>query len=283
MNSRTMEHMRRIGVERHMQDKSYPRNQSISFCMSSTYIGTEPVFQKKFSSWGDAVDGINDEDMFPGFNVKDSICPPLVCPQFNQEPVLKEHLDACPEVKIIWGYMVSSIVEDEKGVTVTMIDADELSSEKAIQAKYAVACDGGKSWARKQLNIHNVGQFVVRRACSVTYNSPELSKHLLDANRFGLTVIINKTIRGIMVALNTTGDFAFHIIMPPSTSDKKMNEISRNAKYYVLAGIGKQVELTIKDAHSYNMHALMATQYRVGRVFLLVMQLINGYLQLVLG
>ena len=268
MNSRTMEHMRRVGVERHMQDKSYPRNQPLSVCLSSSFIDTTPVFQQKFSSWGDAVDGLSDREMLLGFNIKDTVCPSILCPQFNQESVLKEHLDASPEAKIMWGCMVSSIVEDEQGVTVTMIDADELSSQKTVRAKYAVACDGGRSWVRKQLGIHNVGQFVVQRACSITYNSPELTKQLQDADRLGLTLIVNKTIRGVMVALNTMGDFAFHILMPPSTSDEKMNEVVRNAKYYVLAGIGKQVELTIKDAHSYNMHALMATQYRVGRVFL---------------
>jgi NADPH:quinone reductase-like Zn-dependent oxidoreductase/2-polyprenyl-6-methoxyphenol hydroxylase-like FAD-dependent oxidoreductase len=222
----------------------------------------------KFASWGDAVDGVSDRDMVLGFNRDQTISPSLLCPQFSQEPILKEYLDTTPHSEIMWGYMATSITQDEEGVTIKAISADDFKSEKTIRAKYAVGCDGGRSWVRKQLNIHNVGKFVVQRAASITFKAPELTQLLLKEDRFGLSFVANELCTAVFVSLNTDGDFAAHLILPPNATDEEMIERCRNPKKYVLAAIGRNIPVTIVSADEYRMHALHVTDFKKGRVLL---------------
>ena len=82
----------------------------------------------------------------------------------------------CSESDILWNFTAISITQDDDGVTVKAINSDNRNVEKLIHAKYAVGCDGARSWVRKQLGIHNLGKFVVQRAVSITFKSPELTQ-----------------------------------------------------------------------------------------------------------
>ena len=67
MNSHTMEHMRHLGLEWTFQDHSFPHNQPRSLILATSILAETPIFLKQFSSWGDAVDGINETDYDNGF------------------------------------------------------------------------------------------------------------------------------------------------------------------------------------------------------------------------
>ena len=263
-----MEHMRRLGLEQTFQENSLRRNQEISMLLASSVLAKTPILLKRFSSWGDTVDGINKDNMLMGFDRNDTICPPLLCPQFAQEPILKDFVESRPEADILWGYMATSVTQDDEGVTITVVNAEDFSTEKTIRAKYAVGCDGGRSWVRKQMNVNNYGKFVVQRACSITFKSPELTQLMLKADRLAVGFIINKTCVCVLATLNDKGDFAFHLLLPPYLTDEHMKEICRNAKRYVLAAIDRNVEVEIIEANEYKMHALVTTKYREGRVLL---------------
>ena len=262
-----MEHMRRLGLEKSMLENSYPRNQPVTIGVGTSLLRRKLLYSAHFSSWGDAVDGLNEEEMALGFTSEDTVCPPLLCPQYRQEGVLKSHLEKQSNVKLMWGKMATSIDDDGKGVTVRLIDAEDLTTETVVHGKYVVACDGGRSWVRKQLNIHNIGQFVVRRAYTIVFKSPELTRRLQEANNLGLIFVLTQDYAAVTVGLNTNGDFAFHIIRSSSTSDEEMSHMSTRVRDHVRSIIGKDVPFDIIDAHDYNMHALIATQYREGRVF----------------
>ena len=267
LHSRALEHIRRIGLEKTFQDHSYPRNQPVTFSFGTSFLTDKPVFVKHFSSWGDAIDGSSNEDML-GFNHNDTICPPIFCSQSIQEPLLKEHIEMCSESDILWNFTAISITQDDDGVTVKAINSDNLNVEKLIHAKYAVGCDGARSWVRKQLGIHNLGEFVVQRAASITFKSPELTQLLIKMNRLGGMYITNKTCRGFMPALNAKGDFAFHLFFHHSKTDEDMKSVCHNAKQYILNAIGRNVDVFVVDAQEYKMHALIASKYREGRVLL---------------
>ena len=266
MNSRTMELMRGLGLERTFQDRSYPRDQTTTAILSSTVMGPT-LLELQFASWGDVVDGITDQPSILGFNAKQTPCPSLLCPQLVQEPVLVDHLKTRKEAKIVWGYMAMSIAQNESGVTVKAVSVGEYNEEKVFKAKYVVGCDGGKSWVRKQLSINNIGQFVVQRACSITFKSEELTRLLQEEGRFGVGFVIHKMV-AVFISLDVKGMFAFHMIMPPHTTDEQMREICHNAKEHVLELIGMNIPVTILDASEYNMHCLLGTKFREGRVFL---------------
>ena len=267
MNSNTMEHMRRLGLETALMDSSYPRNQPVSITIGTSLLGKKPLITSRFASWGDTVDGLGDRQAALGFTSTDTASPSVFCPQYEQERVLKAHLETKTNVKLQFGKMATSVEDDGTEVTVTLIDASDMTTETIVKGKYLIACDGGKSWVRKQLNVHNIGQFVVRRACTFVINSPEAARQLREAGTIGLAAVFTKQYPSICIALNTTGDFAFHAVRPATTPDNTMQEMCDNVKEHVKMILGKDVPFTVKDAHSYNMHGLVATKYREGRVF----------------
>ena len=271
MNSRTMEHMRRLGLEKTFQRHSYPRQQPMSVTITSHVLNKNALFTQQFSSWGDAVDGINDMEMLLGFDRTQTISPSLLIPQFQQEAILNDHLktkkDHC---NILWGFMATSITQDSKRVSVKVVNATSFTTEKTVYARYAIGCDGGKSWVRKQIGVHNIGKFVVRRAASITFHSPELTQLIMEKKRMGLIGVFNSVLQCIVVSLNDKGDFAQHIILGSTASDEDMKERVNNAEYYVKKAISDTVDVpfTLVDAHEYKMHGLIVSKYREGRVIL---------------
>ena len=268
INSNTMEHMRRLGLERALLDSSYPRNQPMTLAVGTSLLGENPLVTSHFASWGDAIDGLDSEKkMLLGFTSGDTAFPAIFCPQYEQERVLKEHLETKSNVKLLWGKVATSVEDNENGVTVSLIDAQDPTTETVVKGKYLIACDGGRSWVRKQLTVHTLGQFVVRRACSFVISSPEATRELQGANNLGVMVLLTKRYQVISIALNMKGDFAFHVIRPSNSTDDMMNDLCSNAKDHVRFILGKDVPFTIRDAHDYNMHALIATKFKEGHVF----------------
>ncbi len=259
--------MRRLGLEKAILDRSYPRNQPVAVTLGTSLLGEKPFISNRFASWGDAVDGVGDERMAFGFTPTDTSCPSALCPQFEQERVLLAHVKSKSNVKLLMGQMATSVEDDGNRVTVNLISAEDMTTEMVLKAKYLIACDGGKSWVRRQLSIHNVGQFVVKRACSMVINSPEATKQLQEANDLGLNLLFTSRYVALGVGLNVKGDIAFHVMQSADTPDDVMNDMCDNATEHVRFILGKDVPFTLKDAHQYNMHGLIATKYRVGRVF----------------
>ena len=265
LNTRTMEHMRQIGLEKKFQDASYPRDQKVYFCVCTSVLNGKIIYDRTMMSWGDLADG-KEGMSFPAFNRDHSVSPSTLCPQFAQEVVLKDSLDSKPEASIMWGWEAIALSQDEEGVTLKAKSAS--GQEKVLRAKYALGCDGGKSWVRKYLGIHTYGKFVVQRACSITFKSLEFMARLKEEKRFGAFFLMSQ-VAGVMIALNNEGMFAFHCICPPNTTDEQLEERCHNAASYVRAGIGSSdIPVTIMDASPYNMHALISTKYRCGRVLL---------------
>lgn len=95
-----------------------------------------------------------------GFNNNDTACPALFCPQLIQESVLVDYLATRNDKTIDWGFTAVGLAQSDDGVVLKAVNC---GIENIFIAQY-VGCDGGKIWVRKQLKIHNIGQFVVQRA-----------------------------------------------------------------------------------------------------------------------
>ena len=206
--------------------------------------------------------------MFFGIDSNLSASPPMLCPQFTQETVLAKHLkEKCPQTSILWNTEAVSLTQDENGVTVRMRSVAD-GSEKELRAKFVVGCDGGRSWVRKNIGAHNFGKFVLRRACTITFKSPELVNRLQELNRVGLLVTLGRKAQGIVAILNTKGDIAMHVVSPAATSDEHLEQMCANSEQLIFAMLGEEIPVAVQNAHHYNMHALVSTKYREGRVFL---------------
>ena len=266
LNSRTMEHFRMIGLEKKIQDASYPRDMRVNLAISTATHNVSPIFHAKFMSWGELAEGV--QGLFPFYQAGSSVCPPMLCPQFTSEATIRKHLDeTSTRVKMFWGWRVLAISENEDGVTAKAVNAD--GEEKLFKARYLVGCDGGTSFVRKTLGIHTFGKFVVARACTISFRSPQLMEHQKREGITGFVVLVNPQIFGLAILLNADGDFAFHIFMSSSASDEEVQWYVRNPKKAVEYALGTDdIAFDIQYVSGYNMHALISTKFKEGRCLL---------------
>ena len=268
ITSRSMEQFRRLGLQAHVEEVSYPRDQGVCVAICTTATGPM-MFSAPLSSWGELADGTPGGN-FLLYQAGASSCIPLVCFQFAFEPLLKSHLDTCSNTKMFWGWGVSSMTQDENGVTIKAVHTPTSGKpqEKIFRAKYLVGCDGGSSLVRKQLGIHSFGKFGITKAISITFHSPELYARMKQQHRIGLVLVMNKDITGVVVLLNNTGEYALHATFDPKTSDEEIDRRVQNASQLVVHAMGENIPHTVVAASAYSMPAVVSTKFRDRRCFL---------------
>ena len=267
VSGRSVEHFRRIGLEKAVQNASWPRDERVTITFCTQLLNGHILLKEQLSSWGEAVDGMPGTK-FLFFREGLSVCSPLMCPQTELEPTLKQHLEGTNNVTMLWGWKVTSIDQDDDGVTIMVSKGEgEEKREKCLHAKYVIACDGGRSIFRTLLNVHTYGKFVVARAVSLMLKSDELFTRLRTITGHGLTVVVNENFMTVLVNLRADGGYAMHIILPKDTSDEKIDEIVDNPSPYIATVVGENVNYSITAISGYNMHGLIATKFRVGRCF----------------
>lgn len=268
INCRTMEHFRRLGLQNKVQDASYPLELPLSVSSGLTLLGNRTLFSTTLDSAADVLSGRGKRYLMyvPGSS---PTCT-MACPQYRLEPVLKNHLQTAGNVTLLYSCEATSLTQDDGGVTVQArhTSGEGVVTARTIRAAYAVGTDGGSSWVRKELGIHTYGKFVVARACSITFKSPELFARLCQLQRTGMFIVISPRIRAIVMTLNAEGGFAVHVLLPSNYSDEQVDVVVQNAHQCVLDVMGETLPFTLISAQGYNMHCLLATKYQEGRCFL---------------
>ena len=277
LSGRTMEHFRRIGLEKAVQNAAYPRNMPVMLRTCTSVLNGYCPFSEKLSSWGDIIDGV------PGckflfFQEGASVCAPLLCPQFALEPVLKRHLEdnGSKNVQMLWGWEVDALEQSDEAVTIRAVPVQEGEGDgvegkqegKIFRAKYIVACDGGSSPVRKIMGLQTYGKYVVARAIRIMFKSDVLATRQLEEKSFGMNIVLPNTIgASLLINLNAKGDFALQISLPPNTSDELVESHVRNASQCIVEIVGADIPHVVTAVSGYNMHALMSTKFNVGRCF----------------
>lgn len=268
LNSRTMEHFRRLGLQEKLQDSSYPPDMHFNVMACTKVVNGKTIFHLKLASRQEVLEGTTDRK-FPFYEIGASVVAPIFIPQSMSEPVIKEHLETSEVVKMHWGVTVTSVEQDDDGVTVNATQSGETDSkEKIFKAKYVVACDGGSSPTRSMLGAHTFGKFVIARAVSIVFSSPEVYTYMRSKDNAGITFVMTGKIFGLMILLNSKGEFALHVLFAPDTPDEELNNRAQNAQEMVADVLGEGVSFNLITASGYNMHTLMSTKFREGRIFL---------------
>lgn len=266
LSARSMEHFRRMGLEKKIQDGSYPPDMPIEICFTTAAYKGKVMYKNQFASWGEMANGEVKE--YPLFQHGASLSIPMMCPQFTSEAVIRKHIEDTSKVtKMSWGCQVTTINQDDEGVIIKGVDKD--GREKTFKGHYLVGCDGGSSFVRKELNLHMYGKFVLARACSIRFSSPKLFEYMKEAKTAGFNFILNPNISCLLIMLNIKGDYVIHIFLTPSTSDEKVEWHVQNPRKCVENTIGcSDIPFDVTAVSAYNMHALMTTKFREGRCFL---------------
>jgi 2-polyprenyl-6-methoxyphenol hydroxylase-like FAD-dependent oxidoreductase len=167
---RTMEHMRRWGLAGQLRDAAPLKvawSQRVTFC--------ESLSGRRITDFEGAFGlSAQRDDRFaePGQQV----------PQPVVEEVLRDHLSTRPGVGLRLGHTVSTLSQDDDGVTVTIRDPGGVPYQ--LRARYVLGCDGVSGVVRDQIGVRYVGRSDPRPNFNVVFHAPGLDTHLGPAVQY---------------------------------------------------------------------------------------------------
>jgi 3-(3-hydroxy-phenyl)propionate hydroxylase len=176
------------------------------------------------------------------------------------EWVLRQGVQRCPNVKVQTSCEVISLAQDRELATLTVKDLAD-GSEHAVQARYVVGCDGGRSMVRKHMNtaMRDLGLHQPWLVFDVRLKGPvpTLPDHTVqhcDPTR-------------PMTYCNVTGNRRrFEIMLMPGDDPQQM--VQTETLWRLVSPWLRPDQADIERAVIYTFHSLIAENWRQGRLLL---------------
>ncbi len=180
------------------------------------------------------------------------------------EAGIRAGVERFEQVEVCVGHEVEAIAQDENRVAVTTKTSDD--SQHTFQARYAVGCDGARSLIRKQLgvNLTDLGfdqPWLVVDVYLKDGITPEQA-NLPDGHR----QYCNPHQPITFVPVSVGRHYRWEFMMTERHTPKTMTQPETVRELVSLVVDPDHVE--IARSVVYTFHALLAEQWRVGRVFL---------------
>jgi 2-polyprenyl-6-methoxyphenol hydroxylase-like FAD-dependent oxidoreductase len=251
-NARSMELFRRLGVADRMREVGVPPDHLLDIVWATSPNGhvlwrfdyPSPNRQRELARARN--DGTVTSE------------PPLRVSQIVIEPVLKSAIDASPLVDVRFGWKFTDFVQDDGGVTATIVNGSS-REDRTVRAAWLAGCDGGRSQVRRAAGIELEGNFAVFQAYSVQFRSTDpVFVRFGDNPPYHL-----QTSAGSLVCQNGKDVFTLHAALPPGTDMD-----TADPKVVLDAFVGQRVDAEIGIYGSWTPHVVVARSYRVGRVLL---------------
>lgn len=191
--------------------------------------------------------------------------------QLYVERVLRREAEKLPSVSLRFGWRVERFDEEADGVAV---EATRLA-DGAVQrftGTYLVGGDGARSVIRKQLGFHYRGEagvardYMGGRMLSIWFRAAGLYD-LVPSPRAWQYWAVNRTQRGLVVAIDGREEFVFMFQLPPGMDEAAITDAWACAALDV--ALGAHVPLTMIGRLPWTAGlALVAEKFQSGRVFL---------------
>ena len=251
-NGRSMEIFRFIGIADELRTLGVPEDHCLDILWATCPTG-HLLHRQHYPSPADQRRQAREEN--DGLNTTE---PRLRISQTIVEAFLKTKIEEHPLIEGIFGWRVSDIEEDDKGVTTTIIHSEN-GARKQLRSQYVAGCDGGNSTVRRRIGSDYEGTWDVVRVCTHHFTSSEIKKlrslgekyyHL----QFDLCTLIAQdgdttwTVHGDIPEGFIEGDSDIDVLLE--------------------ARVGEKFDHDLKLHSFWSPHLVIAEQYRVGRVFL---------------
>lgn len=186
--------------------------------------------------------------------------PSLVFTQPPVERILRERVAQLPTVDVTLGVEVRSV--EQTGDTVTLGVFDREGREQPVRAKYVIACDGGASTVRTLVGI---------ALEDLDFDEPWLVVDVL-VNERGLAKLPKTSVqycepdRPSTFVIGPQNHRRWEISLKPGEDPKAVAQ--DEATWQLLSRWITPEDGTLWRQSSYRFHALVASEWRQGRVFL---------------
>jgi len=248
-NARTMEIYRRMGIVDRIRALGYPGDNPMDVLLVRT-MNEPPLAQIAFPCVDEkrALVAATNDGTIP-------LEPYQLVSQNAIEPLLREVAESeSPNTTVRYGLELSSIEQDETGVTVKAQRTDGSGEVETFRARYLVGCDGGRSTVRKQLGIRLTGVSAPIDMRQVIFKSKDLYDRMAVPKGRHYSFLSG----GSLVAQGSRQEFTFHTPLPEDTDFRKV----------LREHIGFDCEIDIEHVLTWRPHLRLAERYREGRVLL---------------
>jgi 2-polyprenyl-6-methoxyphenol hydroxylase-like FAD-dependent oxidoreductase len=185
------------------------------------------------------------------------------CPQNMFDPILQRFAAAQPSVDLRYRSKFLSLEQDERGVTAHV--QDPAGNNYQVRAKFLVGCDGGRSAARRQLNIAMQGRGLLTHTVNVIFRCPDFNQRHDKRPGYRYMFVGPEGIWATIVAINGADEWRMSIIgnskEKPEYTQKQIHKLAHRL-------MGKPFPLEIMSVLGWSRMELVADRYQSGRVFL---------------
>ncbi len=266
LNSRTMEHYRRLGLAGEIRATGLPGDHSM-----------DVVYATRFAGWELArldLPTTSDKIANRPANEHVALTPEPIhrCCFFYVEPILKRAADALPSVDVQFGWRLVSFVQDDGGVTAQLENVGS-GETRTLTCDWLIGCDGPRSTVREALGIRYGGlggedeAFFRGRMLSSYVYAPTLTD-LMPFPPGWHYWTVNADARSSTAALDGKGHYVALTRMPPGEDETTVDaEASFRATIGAPEGVDVPVEIRSVRAWTAGL-ALVADRYQHGRVLM---------------
>lgn len=181
---------------------------------------------------------------------------------------------------IRFGTELTELSQDDTGVTATL-RTRETGEERTIRATYLVAADGAHSPIRDQLGVATRGRGTMRHQMSILFRADLTGP--LRGRRFAVCKVENSEVDGILGHDDSLRQGTLIVTFHPERGESPEDFTDERCTHLVRAAIGDpDLEVTIRSAMPWEMAAVLADRFTIGRVFLVgdaahVLPPVGGY------
>ncbi|MFZ3494834.1 FAD-dependent monooxygenase [Streptomyces sp. 5.8] len=261
-NARTMEHYRRLGIAAPIRRLGLPVEHPADIAYFTRYDGHElarlPLASRSRRMSQTAGAPATDQTPEPVHRAN----------QMYVERFLYEHVRTRPRITLRLGRTVHGLRQDKTQVVLSTEDAEGRTEH--TRARYAVGCDGGRSFVRRSLGVHYEGpgsldqEVLGRRATAAHLRLPTFHTDVMTGPRAWSYWALNSELVMNLIALDGADEFfLLTSSVDPDTADPgRLTDLVRRA-----AGTPLPVEVLGHRPWTPGA-ALVAQRFTIGRVLL---------------
>jgi 2,4-dichlorophenol 6-monooxygenase len=266
LNQRAMEILEDCGVAEKIAERSTPPSQMAATAYYAGFAGSDPDCGRQIArleSWGAG----GDNELWRAA----SAWRQLNLPQIRLEPILKQGAEKLSPGRIRFNHELLELAQDDDGVTAVVRD-NGTGESHTVRSEYLLGADGGRRVAG-QIGVSYEGLGVVTETATL-HVSADLSRWARDPDVLIRWILCPES--GRLVVMVPMGperwgpeseEWVIHLNYPVddprAQSDEKVEADVRES-----IGLA-DTPVTIHKVTRWSVDAVMASAFRVGRVFLL--------------
>lgn len=271
-NGRSMELYRRLGVSDALRAAGVPVDNGFDVIWASS-PGGHLLHNFSYPSAS-----AKDADARARNDGTDTAEPGMRISQIILEPVLRDAMERCDLIDARFGWRFETLVQDEHGVTATVVE-EATGMSQDFRTPYLAGCDGGGSRVRRTVGIaldgeERVNNLLKRQMEKMGIEPPpiaDLARVMLvhfkstareTLNPWGVAWHLQTPV-GSLVAQDDADTWTLHVVLPPGTDETRLDPAQALRDF-----VGRDFAFDILVWSVWTPRLVIAKSYRSGRVFL---------------